>query len=104
MGIMLSIDDFSMGKTSLNYLKDNLFDEIKLDGSLVKGLFTHQNCREIIQSITQLAASLELTVLAEFVETEVQREVLHEIGCDRYQGYFFSQAIYLDDFRQDNKN
>ena len=97
MGVTLAIDDFSMGKTSLNYLKDNLFDEIKLDGSLVKGLFDHKNCREIIQSITHLAESLDLEVLAEYVETEEQREVLHEIGCDCYQGYLYSPAVYLDD-------
>lgn len=96
MGLMLAIDDFSMGQTSLNYLKNNLFDIIKLDGSLVKGLFTSQNCREIISSITQLASSLRLTVLAEFVETEEQREVLHEIGCDCYQGYLYSPAVPLD--------
>ena len=97
MGIKLAIDDFSMGKTSLNYLKDNLFDEIKLDGSLVKGLFTHQNCREIIQSISALASTLDLTVLAEYVETEDQRDVLHEIGCDCYQGYLYSSAVFLEE-------
>jgi len=95
MGLMLAIDDFSMGQTSLHYLKDNLFDIIKLDGSLVRGLFTHQNSREIISSITQLASSLNITVLAEFVETEEQRQSLHEIGCDCYQGYLFSPAVSL---------
>ena len=97
MGVSLSIDDFSMGKTSLTYLKDNLFDEIKLDGSLVKGLSTHKNCREIIQSITQLASSLDLTVLAEYVETEEERNTLHDIGCDCYQGYLYSPAVFLDE-------
>ncbi len=97
MGIALAIDDFSMGKTSINYLKDTLFDEIKLDGSLVKGLFTHQNCREIIQSITKLASSLELMVVAEYVETAEQRDILREIGCNCYQGYLYSPAVYLDE-------
>ncbi|MBQ7444366.1 MAG: PTS sugar transporter subunit IIC/EAL domain-containing protein [Clostridia bacterium] len=97
MGFALAIDDFSMGQTSINYLKDNLFDEIKLDGSLVKGLSTHKNCREIIQSITSLAATLNLTVLAEFVETEEEKEILHQIGCDCYQGYLYSSAVFLDD-------
>ena len=96
MGFSLAIDDFSMGQTSINYLKDNLFDEIKLDGSLVKGLSTHRNCREIISSITQLASTLKLTVLAEYVETEDEREILHEIGCDCYQGYLYSPAVFLD--------
>ena len=96
MGLTLAIDDFSMGQTSLNYLKNNLFDIIKLDGSLVKGLSTTRNCREIILSITHLAASLHLTVLAEFVETEKEREELHEIGCDCYQGYLYSPAVPLE--------
>ena len=97
MGLMLAIDDFSMGQTSLNYLKDNLFSLIKLDGSLVKGLFIHQNCREIISSITQLADSLNLKVLAEYVETEEDRAVLHEIGCDLYQGWLYSPAVFLSE-------
>ena len=97
MGLSLAIDDFSMGQTSLNYLKESLFDFIKLDGSLVKGLFTHQNCREIILSLTQLASSLHLTVVAEFVETKEQRDALHEIGCDCYQGYLYSPAVFLAD-------
>lgn len=102
MGLLLAIDDFSMGQTSLHYLKDNVFDVIKLDGSLVQGLFTHKNCREIISSIVQLSSSLRLTVLAEFVETEQQREVLHEIGCDHYQGYLYSPAVFLTE--DENKN
>lgn len=95
MGLLLAIDDFSMGQTSINYLKENLFDIIKLDGSLVSGLQTHQNCREIISSISKLAASLGMSIVAEFVETEEQREILHEIGCDCYQGYLYSAAVFL---------
>ena len=97
MGLTLAIDDFSMGQTSINYLKEDLFHEIKLDGSLVKGLFTHENCREIVSSITRLARSLDLIVLAEYVETEEQKELLHEIGCDCYQGYLYSPAVCLDE-------
>jgi lactose/cellobiose-specific phosphotransferase system IIC component len=97
LGLMLAIDDFSMGQTSIHYLKDNMFDIIKLDGSLVGGLFTHQNSREIISSITRLANSLNLTVLSEFVETAEQRDILHEIGCDCYQGYLYSPAVFVED-------
>jgi EAL domain-containing protein (putative c-di-GMP-specific phosphodiesterase class I) len=95
MGLLLAIDDFSMGQTSLHYLKDSMFDIIKLDGSLVRGLEDHPNYHEIIASITLLAESLHLTVLAEYVETEEQREILHNIGCDCYQGYLYSPAVYL---------
>ncbi len=97
MGLQLAIDDFSMGQTSLNYLKDNMFDVIKLDGSLVKGLFTHRNCREIISSIVNLSSTLNLLVLAEYVETVEERDVLHEIGCDHYQGYLYSPAVFLNE-------
>ena len=97
MGLLLAIDDFSMGQTSMNYLKDSMFDIIKLDGSLVKGLFTHRNCREIISSIVQLSSTLNLMVLAEYVETEEQKAVLHGIGCDCYQGYLYSPAVFLNE-------
>ncbi len=96
MGLFLAIDDFSMGQTSIHYLKDNTFDIIKLDGSLVRGLSTNQNCREIISSIVQLSSTLKLMVLAEFVGTEEEREILHGIGCDNYQGYLYSPAVFLE--------
>lgn len=95
MGIALAIDDFSMGHTSINYLKDNMFDVIKLDGSLVRGMSTHANCLEIISSIVRLSSSLNLTVLAEYVETEQDRENLHNVGCNCYQGYLYSPAVFL---------
>ena len=97
MGLMLAIDDFSMGQTSLHYLKDGFFDIIKLDGSLIKGLSDSQNYREIVSSIAGLAASLGMMVLAEYVETETQREILHGIGCDCYQGYLYSPAVLLSE-------
>lgn len=97
MGIALEIDDFSMGQTSLHYLKYNLFDTLKIDGSLVQGLQEGQNCKEIISSITQLASSLNLKTIAEFVDSEAQKEILHEIGCDQYQGYLYSPAVPLEE-------
>ena len=69
MGLQLAIDDFSMGQTTLHYLKENLFNVIKIDGSLVKGLTNSQNCREIVSSLVELADSLSLTVVAPFLAT-----------------------------------
>ena len=92
MGLTLAIDDFSMGQTSINYLKYDLFSIIKIDGGLVKGLTTSANCREIIASIGQLASSLDMKVVAEFVQTEEERDILHNIGVDYFQGYLYSPA------------
>ncbi|MBQ7699095.1 MAG: PTS sugar transporter subunit IIC/EAL domain-containing protein [Clostridia bacterium] len=97
MGFMLAIDDFSMGQTSIHYMKDNMFDIIKLDGSLVRGLFDHTNTREIILSVSNLAASLGMQIIAEYVETKEQREALHELGCECYQGYLYSPAVFLEE-------
>ena len=72
-----------------------MFDIIKLDGSLVKGLSSHENCREIVASIVKLSKTLNLIVIAEFVETDWDRQTLHEIGCDCYQGYLYSPAVFL---------
>jgi EAL domain-containing protein (putative c-di-GMP-specific phosphodiesterase class I) len=96
MGILLAIDDFAMGQTSIHYLRDNIFDIIKMDGSLVKGLYSYDNSRDIILSITNLASSLNLMVFAEYVDSEEKREALHEIGCDNYQGYLYSPAQFLE--------
>lgn len=96
MGLLLAIDDFSMGQTSINYMKDRIFDIIKLDGSLVKGLFDHENTSEIVSSIVSLASSIDMMVLAEFVENGQQREELHRLGCNIYQGYLYSPAVLLD--------
>ena len=93
MGVQLEMDDFGMGHSSLLYLKEYPFDTIKLDGSLVQEIVSNPTCRDIISSIIYLSKSLNYQVLAEFVETEEQREILHSLGCDQYQGYLYSQAI-----------
>jgi EAL domain-containing protein (putative c-di-GMP-specific phosphodiesterase class I) len=84
-----------MGQTTLHYLRENLFDIIKIDGSLVKGLSVSSNTREIVASLVELAESLSLQVIAEFVETVEEKELLHQMGCDQYQGYLYSPAVPL---------
>ena len=101
IGFKLAIDDFSMGQTSLHYMKDSMFDIIKLDGSLVRDLFDHINTREILLSVSNLASSLGMEIIAEYVETEEQRDVLHELGCNCYQGYLYSPAVFLN--KKDDK-
>lgn len=93
LGVKLAMDDFGMGHSSLMYLKEYNFDTVKLDGSLVREVMTKSNCRSIISSIVTLGESLNYSVLAEFVESEEQRLLLHNLGCDKYQGYLYSKAL-----------
>ena len=97
-GITLAIDDFSMGQTSLNYLRSNHFRYVKLDGGLVGQVLENSRSREIISSIVALGRSLGFQVIAECVETEVVKTTLLELGCTLFQGYLYSPAIPLEDF------
>lgn len=98
LGYMLAIDDFSMGSTSIQYLKKNYFDVIKLDGNLVKNIFGPGNEREILNSITALAKSLGIQVIAEYTENRQVQKALEEMGCSFYQGYFYSPAVSIEQF------
>jgi lactose/cellobiose-specific phosphotransferase system IIC component len=98
MGVRLAMDDFGMGHSSLMYLKEYDFDTVKLDGSLVNEILSNPNCRNIITSIVSLGKSMNYSVLAEYVETEEQRLLLHELGCNKYQGYLYSKALSFDEF------
>ena len=96
IGYGFAIDDFAMGHTSINYLKTNLFDLVKLDGSLIKDMMKNDRCKEIIGMIVFMSQSLGFSVLSEYVETEKQRKVLESLGCHEYQGYLFSPAVPLE--------
>lgn len=98
VGHTLLIDDFGMGHTSLVYLQSNYFDVVKLDGSLVKNLLENATDQKIVSSVIDLGKKLGVKVIAEFVETEEQRDKLKELGCYWYQGYLYSKPINLDEF------
>lgn len=91
------IDDFGMGHTSLLYLQTGFFDVVKLDGSLTRTVLGNETNAEIIASITKLGESLHFTTIAEWVETEEQLERLKELGCDVFQGAFYSRALGFED-------
>jgi len=97
LGVRLAMDDFGMGHSSLMYLKEYDFDTIKLDGALVKEIMSKSSCCNIISSIISLGKSLNYSVIAEYVEKEEQKNILHELGCDNYQGYLFSVPLPYDD-------
>ncbi|MBQ4530116.1 MAG: PTS sugar transporter subunit IIC/EAL domain-containing protein [Lachnospiraceae bacterium] len=98
VGHTLLIDDFGMGHTSLIYLQSNYFDVVKLDGSLVRNILKNPTDQKIVASVVELGEKLGVKVIAEYVETEEQRDKLKELGCFWYQGYLYSKPVQLDEF------
>jgi lactose/cellobiose-specific phosphotransferase system IIC component len=93
MGIHLEMDDFGMGYSSMLYIRRFHFDAIKLDGSLTREVLQSNNCCDIIASVVQLARALKMRVIAEYVETSEQQQLLARLGCDAFQGYWYSPPL-----------
>ena len=87
LGVMLAIDDFGTGYSSLAYLKKFPIHKLKIDRSFVNGLPNDENDRAIVSAIVQMGHALKLTIVAEGVESEPQREMLQSLRCDQYQGF-----------------
>jgi diguanylate cyclase (GGDEF)-like protein/PAS domain S-box-containing protein len=93
MGVRLAIDDFGTGYSSLTYLKQLPIDVLKIDRSFVDGLGTDPNDTSIVRMILSLASALDLTAIAEGVETELQLDALREYGCELGQGYLWTPGL-----------
>ncbi|HLZ26189.1 MAG TPA: EAL domain-containing protein [Chloroflexota bacterium] len=91
LGIRLAIDDFGTGYSSLSYLKRFPVDTLKVDKSFVDGLGEDPQDTAIVQSVLALAKALGLSVTGEGIETDLQRRLLRDLGCERGQGYFFAR-------------
>jgi len=92
MGISISIDDFGTGYSSLSYIKNIAPEVIKIDQTFVGEIENRANLA-IIQAVIAMAQSLGMETVAEGVETQEQHQVLKDMGCDTFQGYFYSPAI-----------
>ena len=92
LGVTLSIDNFGTGDASLAYLKDLPANEVKIDKSFVTSMGSHRGNPAFIRSIIYLAKALDLSVVAEGVETEVSASRLADLGCETAQGYYFASA------------
>jgi len=97
LGIRFSIDDFGTGYSSLSYLHRLQVDAIKLDRSFVKSIDTDSGARRLVQAMIGVAEGLGLSVIAEGVETEEQRQVLIASGCLTMQGFLFSRPRPADE-------
>ena len=93
MGIRISVDDFGTGYSSLGHLKELPIDKMKIDRSFVKDLPDEHDSAAIARAIVQLARSLDITVIAEGVETIAQQEFLTRVGCDELQGELVSAPL-----------
>ncbi|WP_395006288.1 EAL domain-containing protein [Undibacterium sp.] len=95
--VRVLLDDFGTGYSSLNYLHQLTLDVIKIDRTFVKGSRGSKHDNPIINSIVALASAMNLTVVAEGVETQDELLVLRDAGCELCQGFYFSKALPPDD-------
>jgi diguanylate cyclase (GGDEF)-like protein len=93
MGVLVSVDDFGTGYSSMSYLRRFPIDKLKIDRCFVEQMTRRQEDASIVQAIISLAHSLRLKVIAEGVETPEQLALLTQLGCDQYQGFYFSPAL-----------
>ncbi len=100
MGLRIAIDDFGTGYSSLSYLKRFPVDTLKIDKSFIDDVCSDPHDAAIVRAIVTLGHALDLTVIAEGVETHDQLDFLTSIGCDVIQGFLFSKSLTTDAFRE----
>jgi|HubBroStandDraft_1064217.scaffolds.fasta_scaffold00219_3 diguanylate cyclase (GGDEF)-like protein len=98
MGVLVSVDDFGTGYSSMSYLRRFPIDKLKIDRCFVEDMTRRTEDASIVRAIISLAHSLHLKVIAEGVETSEQLELLTQLGCDQYQGFYFSPALNATQF------
>jgi EAL domain-containing protein (putative c-di-GMP-specific phosphodiesterase class I) len=100
MGVGIVLDDFGTGYSSLTHLRGLPIDRIKIDRSFVSEITEQGEGGALAGAIVSLAHSLQLTVVAEGVETEAQAQFLRSGGCDEVQGYLFSRPVPAEEFER----
>ena len=101
LGVRVAVDDFGTGYSSLSYLQRLPLDTLKIDQSFVRDIFPSDDqpsSGPIVQTIVALARSLNLSLMAEGVETEAQAEYLRALACEGMQGYLFGRPMPAEDF------
>ncbi len=96
IGVKLAIDDFGTGYSSLSYLRELPIDVLKIDKSFVDGIGISEQRLALVEGIIRIAGTLNLKVIAEGIETEVQRDLLVSMGCQFGQGYLLAMPVEAD--------
>ncbi|MCF8197164.1 MAG: EAL domain-containing protein [Sulfuritalea sp.] len=99
-GVQFSMDDFGTGQSSLSYLTRLPLDQLKIDQSFVRNIGIRPEDALIAQTIIGMANNLSMEVIAEGVETEIQREFLEQHGCPLCQGYLFGHPMPIEEFER----
>lgn len=97
MGFSFSLDDFGVGYSSIHYFSRLNVDEVKLDKTFTESLTYDLKNRIILHSIVSMAKTLGIAIVIEGVETKAQLDIVKELQCDLYQGYYFSKPLPADD-------
>ncbi len=98
LGFSLSIDDFGTGYSSLSYLKDFPIDKLKIDRSFIKNIAHNKDDQTLVKTIISLAHSLNLSTIAEGIETQEQLQLLRNYQCKEIQGFYFSKPLSAQEF------
>lgn len=93
LGIRCALDDFGTGYSGYEYLCEIPFDVVKIDGRYIQSLGKAESSTVILQSMISSIKSLSMQVIAEWVDSDQQYQILQEMGCDMVQGYLVSPAI-----------
>ena len=96
LGFVVAVDDFGTGYSTLNYVRTLPVDMLKIDGGFIQGMAACSTTHSIVASMLQLAASLNLLVVGEGIESEAERGMLQMLGCELGQGYLFGRPQPLE--------
>jgi EAL domain-containing protein (putative c-di-GMP-specific phosphodiesterase class I) len=99
-GYIVEMDDFGSGYSSLNMLSEMPVDVLKMDMEFVKNIEHSEKDVQLVNLIINIAKKMEISVVAEGVETEAQLKILKDMGCEIVQGYYFSRPLPASDFEE----
>lgn len=97
-GILVCIDDFGSGYSSLNMIKDIRADVLKIDREFLNNAETNQRAQIVLQKVAEMAAGLDMSVVVEGVETKKQAHLLQQVGCYTAQGYLYARPMPADQY------